>query len=346
MRRAQNALALLFFLVALVVCVYAIQLMTPVVGDYMSFARPTTLAFLRGETNLYDSTSPGFFNAPWALAIWMPFVAFPYAVGQSAHELVYILCLLISVALLAKDVPRVAVLFAVFNIPAFVLVVAAGIDSFVLLGVVLAYIAARRRHPGLLAVTFFILATKPQSVLLVSALCLFTVRDWKPVLLPVGAVLVSGLFAGLDWPLRYLGFNQAFPPLAERRIELWTFVPPMVLIPLSIAAVIFLGYAVRKQGFGPLTFSLALATNLVFSPYVLWAHFVLLVPVILFTGHRDWRLAALVWLSSWLLPQFGMLYPIVALLTIMILVSRDELAARLTRVGENSLLTRPGRACK
>lgn len=320
----RRALAYCLFLSALLGVLYAISRLTPIVGDYFSFFRPTTIAFLGGETNLYDPRAPGFFNAPWALALWIPFVGFPYWFGQAVHELVYILCLLISIALLQKHVPRAGVLFAIFNIPAFILVVAAGIDSFVLLGVALAYVAAGRRHAQLLAVALFVLATKPQNVVLVGVICLYALRTWKPLLLTLGAAVVSALFIGFDWPLRYLTYLQSSPPLPEKRVDLWLSVPPVILVASALLAVAGLVYLVKRDGFNEWTFSLALATNIVFSPYVLWAHLVLLVPVLLFLARRDWRLAAIVWLSSWLLPMFGMAYPIVAFIVLWFVAIRVE----------------------
>ncbi len=311
-RGVKNIFGFCLFAAALLVALYAISLMTPIVGDYISVFRPTTLAFLRGETKLYDTPSLTFYNAPWALALWIPFVSFPYAIGQGAHELVYILFFIAAVALLQKGVPRAGILFAFINIPAFLLVVAAGIDSFALLGAALIFVATRRRHALLFAVALFILATKPQNVLLASALCLYFFRAWKALLLPLAAVIVSALFVGLDWPLRYWAFLSTSPPIPERRVELWLTVPPTVLVPLALVALAAFLYLVRRDGFNEWTFSIALATNLVFSPYALWVTFVLLVPVLLFVARLNVWLAALLWLSSWFLPQFGMVYPIVA----------------------------------
>ena len=95
-RGVKQLLAFCLFLAALLGVLYAVSRLTPIVGDYFSFFRPTTVAFVRGDTNLYDATSIGFFNAPWALALWIPFIGFPYAVGQAAHELVYILSFIVS----------------------------------------------------------------------------------------------------------------------------------------------------------------------------------------------------------------------------------------------------------
>jgi hypothetical protein len=120
------------------------------------------------------------------------------------HELLYILCVLVSVALLQKNVPKIGILFAIFNIPCFILIVAAGTDALLLLGVALGYVALSRKNSGLLAVSFFVMATKQQNVVLVALLLLYISRDWKATWLPIIAGIVAGLFIGLDWPLRYI----------------------------------------------------------------------------------------------------------------------------------------------
>ena len=317
----KDALAGLLAIGALVAVVLALQFLTPIiVGDYHEFTRPTTLAFLRGDSNLYDAGSFSFYNAPWALAIWLPFVSYPYVVGQSAHELVYIGCLVLSLWLFQKKMkaPRLGVLFATFNFPVFVLIVAAGIDSVVLLGVALGYIAARRRHAGLLAVALFILATKPQNVVLVAALFLYTVREWRAVLLTFGAVIVSGAFIGFDWIGRYWSYLQASPPAAASRVELWDKLPVPLIVLAALVALAALAWLVRREGFTDLTFGLAITTNLVFGVYILWAHFVGLIPVVLVIARRDVRLAAVLFVLGWFLIQ-PMTYPVAAFVILWLL---------------------------
>lgn len=311
----KGTLAGLLAVGALIAVVLALQFMTPIiVGDYHEFTRPTTLAFLSGRSNLYDANS-SFYNAPWSIAIWLPFVSYPYVIGQSAHYLVYIGCVVISLWLFQKELkaPRLGVWFAVLTFPVFVLIVAAGIDSVILLGTALGYIAARRRNVGLLAVALFVLAAKPQNVALVAALFLYTLPAWRAVLLTFGAVIVSGMFIGLDWIWRLGAYLQANPPIAASRIELWSKLPTPLLILAALVAVGALAGLVHRDGFNDITFGLAIATNLVFGIYVLWSHFVGLVPVVLVIARRDIRLAGLLYLCGWFFIE-PMVYPIAAFL--------------------------------
>lgn len=324
----KKVFSLLLFLASLLLAIFAIYLMTPIVGDYYSFMRPVTLAFLSGERNLYDFQSPNLYYAPWAMGLWIPFVAYPYLVGQEANTFIVLLIALISIALLQKGVPQVAILLAVLNIPNLVLIVSGEVDALILFGVVIGYIAVRRKNTALLAVALFIMAMKPQNVLLVITFFLIISRAWKSVLLPIGAALASGFLIGLDWPLRYLSNLQSAPPMIDRRVELWrSDIPPIILAVLAILAIAALVYVVKRDGFNEWAFSLAIATNLVFSVYALWVHFVLLIPILLFLARRDWRLALIPWSISWFLPftprgapWFGMIYPLTVFFVLWLVV--------------------------
>lgn len=313
------------FAVSLALVLYALHLVTPIVGDYFSFFRPTALAFLRGESNLYDAGSTGYFNAPWAMAIWLPFVAYPYLVGQSAHVLAYLGCILVSVALLRKDVPGIGVLASLFNLPMFVVLMAAGIDPFVLLGVSLAYVAIHRRHAELGSVALFVLLAKPQSVLLVMALLVYTLRSWRAIALPALAAFVSALFIGFDWPLRYFYYLQSNPPLNDPRVELWRFVPALPLALLGLASLAVLVFLVRRKSPDDLVFAFALTTGFVFAPYALWPHFVALTPAFFAIARRSLALTLPVYVSLWFLPWFGMAYPLALFAALGLVIVHDDL---------------------
>lgn len=333
------------FALSLALALYALHLVTPIVGDYFSFFRPTALAFLRGESNLYDAGSSGYFNAPWALAIWLPFVAFPYLVGQSAHVLAYLGCILVSVALLRKGVPGIGVLASLFNLPMFVVLMAAGIDPFVLLGVTLAYIAIHRHHVGLGSVALFVLLAKPQSVLIIMSLLVYFLRSWKVFVFPSLAAFGSALFIGIDWPLRYFYYLQANPPLSEPRVELWRFVPAVPLILLGLASLAVLVFLVRRKSPDDLIFAFALTTGFVFAPYALWPHFVALTPAFFVIARRSLRLALPVYISLWLLPWFGMAYPLALFAALGFVIVHDNLrAVHIPRGQTEHRIERPGKS--
>jgi hypothetical protein len=71
---------------------------------------------------------------------------------------------------------------------------------------------------------------------------------------------------------------------------------PAVLTLLAVAG--FLGLAWRV-GLSQWTLSVALATNLAFTPYANDNHFVVLIPAFIFVARHDWRLAVLAYLTTW-----------------------------------------------
>jgi hypothetical protein len=103
--------------------------------------------------------------------------------------------------------------------------------------------------------------------------------------------------------------------------------PFIPLAALAFVAILALAYLVKRVGFNEWTFGLALATNLVFSVYALWVHFIVLIPVLLFLARRDWRLALIPWSVSWLLPftprgatWLGMIYPLTLFIVLWLIV--------------------------
>lgn len=301
--------ALLLFLVALAMLVFAVSILSLHTDDFEYYYYPATQAFLNGSS-LYDANSPAFYNAPWLLGLWMPFAFFPYAVSQCANTVMIVLAFLGSFWLLRA--PKSVMLMSIFMLPASAVIMHGQMDGIILLGVALGYVAVQKRHAGLLSVALFLLAIKPVSVILVALWLIGASRQWKAALLSIGAVLVCALFLGWDWIFRYITYSMNHP-VDSARVELWRTFSPWLLVPLAILAIAALAFIIRRRGFSDWTFGLAIATNLVFAPYVLWAHFVLLVPALLFLARRNVKLALVLYLASWLIPSFPMAYPIAAL---------------------------------
>ncbi len=307
--------AFFLFLAALSLLALAISLLWPVAGDYYSLSHPATLAIVRDES-LYETGSAPFYNAPWLLGVWIPFVAFPYPVGQFANTILILASAILSIRIFWRAAPPWAILFAFVNWPAAAIVANGQVDTFVLLAVAMGYVAARRRHGGLLAVSLALLAAKPTSVMLVALWFLAGSQRWRAIGLTLGAVIVSAFFVGTDWLIRYPIYLIQNPLPEAPRVELWRYLPVLPMVAVTASALLAMVYRIRHTGFNEETFLLALIINLVVAPYVLWAHFILLVPAMLYLARHDWRLATLAWGSSWLIPTFAMIYP----LTLLILV--------------------------
>jgi hypothetical protein len=306
----RKVLSLAFLVAALVLAAYAIFLVAPLQGDYYQFYYPSLIRFLGGGTRLYDASSPPFYNAPWLLGFWIPFAGFPYLVGQYANTLLILVSALASLWMFRRSTPRVAVFLAIFSLPCLALVVHGQVDALVLLGVTLGYFAVRRRNTALLSVALCLLAIKPVSVILVALWFLAASRQWKALSIPFVAVVLCAIFLGFDWPMRYVTYTLQHP-LDAPRVELWRLdISPILLGTLTLAALLAFLLLVKRRGFDDWTFGLALTTNFVFSPYLLWAHYVALIPALLILARPQLKFAVLVYLSSFLLPWFGAAYPI------------------------------------
>lgn len=301
--------ALLLFLFALALLVFAVSILSLHTDDFEYYYYPAIQAFLNGSS-LYDANSPAFYNAPWLLGLWMPFAFFPYAISQYANTAMIVLSFLGSLWLLRA--PKSVMLMSIFMLPAYTVIMHGQMDGIILFGIAIGYVAVQKRHAGLLSVALLLLAIKPISVILVALWFLGASRQWKAVLLSIGAVIVNSFFLGWDWIFRYVIYSMNHPVDAAR-VELWRTFSPWLLVPLAILAVAALAFVVWRHGFTDWTFGLSIATNLVIAPYVLWAHFVLLVPILLFLARRNVILALVLYLASWLIPVFGMVYPIAAL---------------------------------
>ena len=66
--------------------VISVKVFSMIVGtgpnDYTYFIRPSTLSWLKGETNLFDQTAEGFYFMPWSVLLFAPTLLVPPEIGQ------------------------------------------------------------------------------------------------------------------------------------------------------------------------------------------------------------------------------------------------------------------------
>ena len=174
----------------------------------------------------------------------------------------------------------------------------------------LGWLALRQERPWLMAVAWWLLAIKPPNVLLVILLYLWSMRRWRArqwlsaVSLTVLSLLASSLLLGWDWPRRYLDNMRAEPPLTFLISSVWRGAEQLGVRqwPLLVLGMLALGgwlALVRREGLSERSLSLGLAVNLLFSPYTLSYHYILLLPTFLYVARRDWRWALLAYLTTW-----------------------------------------------
>lgn len=307
-----------FFFLALLLAVFlAMGRFWPIGPDYFYTFRPLTEAFFRGETRLFDASSPGYFNAPWAVFLIAPTLLLPLSYGQAAITLISMIGLLLAIHVVVPASARTnlrvflaAVVLATANLHTFDLVIRGNVDGFLLLGLGLGWLGIKRRQPWLLGAGFWLLSIKPVNVALPALVMLWAARNWSRqeklaclALLGLTLLLSFPLF-GLDWPLRYLQFMTYNQPFIYLQTSLWrTFaffgLPPILAMWTALPVLALFGVmAWRYARVDRLEELLALAivTNLFISPYTLGSHYVLLAPVfVLLAVNNPWLF------SLWLL---------------------------------------------
>lgn len=193
---------------------------------------------------------------------------------------------------------------ALANLHTFDLLLRGNIDGMVALGVGLGWLGVVRKRPWLLGCGLWLLAVKPINILLALAVLIRAVWHWSPrdklVSVSPLAVTVALSFPvfGFDWPLRYVKAISENPPGIylqtslwrildlfgfEQKLAWWLFLTVVIIFCLGVSAV---------KNINPITLALALAVNMVFSPYTLGSHYILLAPAfVALAQESNWFIA-------------------------------------------------------
>jgi hypothetical protein len=303
--------------------------------DYELQPVQAAVGFLRGTTRLYDSGSPGFFNAPWMLFILWPLVLLPSAGGLIVWRALNLVGLISAPHIFGGEEPVWVRVLATCNFYTFTLLVVGNMDGIVLLGVALGWLAAQKRRPWLMSVGLWLLTLKPFNVALVGLVLLLALWKWTwperliACSLPLVSLALSFPIFGWDWPARYLANLRASPPWPLIVTTIWRAgeklgIPLWLLASLALLAVGAFLWALITRGPTHEVVALALATNLAVSPYALEPHYVLLAPTFLFIGQRRKELVLLAYLTAlgiyslriffgWDYVWLAVLYPLILL---------------------------------
>jgi len=218
-------------------------------------------------------------------------------------------------------------------------------DALVLASLTIGWIGVQRKNPWLLGFALVGITTKFTNVIIPTLVLLYGVRSWpikkllRVTIIPLITLGISFLIAGWDWPIRYSQllkltltyfqqiqvttlFSKTLYPISYRLI-----LPPfgLVLVILLTVVTLYLLFRVIRQGVNLDTMNLALALNLVISPYITFHHVIYLAPLqaSLIKKNRAWGLGLvgvaildiiLMWLGVGLI-----IYPIAAILILSII---------------------------
>ncbi len=302
-----------FFLLVVVAVFVVFGEYWPLGDDYFFTFRSVTESFLRRETRLYDNNSIGFYNAPWTILVILPTLFLSLHYGEALLIIISLLGMLISVAAVSKkNGERLSFLvtaLAVVNMHTFDLINRGNIDGFLVLGIGLGWFGIIRKNPILLGIGFWLLSIKPLNILLPTLVFLKAIWHWplSDKLKTIAPVLVTFLISfpvfGFDWIRRYVKAIQENPPLVNPQTTLWRLLEPLGFqqdwaLKLFIVSVIIFGIAlIKSTTVDKRTLALALSANLVFSPYVLGSHYVILIPVFVILA-QEFKWMMTLWLLT------------------------------------------------
>ena len=262
--------------------------------DFDVFWYPIAQKLQDGTTQLYDDASREYFAAPWMMLYFVPVSWLGRDAGLFVLMVTTIITIIFVMEVLAQEqtFPRVATYLAMINFPMFSLLFLGQVDFFPLLGMIIGWWGIRQRKPWALGLGFWFMVFKPINVILVGLLFLLEIRHWhwhqwlKVFSLPIVSLVMAMPVCGTDWIIRYIqnpGQHQPDDTLIQ---TIWRAadqlgIPTLLVALVGLAALaVFLKIA-WQQGVNRWTLSLALATNLLFTPYAYNNHYLLLLPVFL-----------------------------------------------------------------
>jgi hypothetical protein len=310
----------------------------------------TTRAWLAGETKLYDSEYFGFVYSPWLVLLYIPFALLPDYVAKGLFTIISMWILIWSIWMHVKASPWWVTALAVTNIYTVIHLIQGQVDILVLGFLSLAWLAIQQKKPYLFGLALVGATTKITNVALPLLIMLLSLRKWpredlgKASLIPLFTLLISPLIAGLDWPLRYWRVLQIFSQhLTEYevitafggnvyQVSLWSQLNQLGKFSLIIltAIVFYLIYRMLREGIDFLTIGMALALNLVLSPYTVLHHYIYLEPATgkILAEYRTYGLLIFsVTVLDLILSWFEINYPFygIAVLSILIFIKIKEL---------------------
>jgi hypothetical protein len=304
------------------------------VQDYRYYVAATR-AWLAGSARLYDDPSLQFFYTPWALLIMVSLSWLPDQVAQAVLNT----CSLLGIWGATQELVRPASLLGL--LPALVNPYTASVlllgqwDGLVLAGGGLGWYAAVQRRPWLLGAALVLAATKPTNVWLPLLLLVWLARHWpwsqvaRVCVLPLLALLGSFLVAGWDWPLRYVAYVRSTPPLGFN-VALWQTEYALAQAVIAGGALVWLLWLLRG-GIAAPHLALALAINLLLSPFVVPYHMVTVGPALAEVSRRCWWAGVLLWMLALLTfvafvqrwqPSLALLYPLLVFVALALLMQQ------------------------
>ena len=316
----QISLIVIGAIVGLIACVWLLATYWPGGVDFYSQYYPIPNKWLRGEIQLYDEQSGGYYLPPWATWVLLLFTIWPYDIARALLWIASTTIIIYGVFVFCKPGRHRpwALAFALFNLFTFDLQYRSQIDALSTLGFILGWVALCKRKPWLLALAYIMLTVKVPNTIPAALFFLgLSLKHWPrrdfltSLILPV-TIAVSSLFIFPGWIPRWRTNMQAQSPLVEWETTIWRIADVLqlpslvtwsfVVLTLSIAIWAW----VRAKRFEAETqspqfpnnitlaqFMIVITTTFIITPYSASYHFIPLLAVVL-PILAGWRLSVVV----------------------------------------------------
>jgi hypothetical protein len=305
--------------------------------------------WVAGRMDLYEAGSVYYNYTPWLAFFYLPLSFIPNPFGQLIFNIISLSLLIWSTWYLSKPISWRAMAISLTTIYTAMLIIQGQWDAIVLASLTLGWIGFQRKNPWLVGIALVGMTTKYTNVIIPMLILLFAIRSWPikklilTAVIPLGIFGISFVIAGWDWPIRYFHllkvtmayfqkyevttlFSNTSYPVSYRLI-----LPPLgsILTILLALLSLYLLFRLLRRGVSLDSMNLALALNLVVSPYFTFHHIIYLAPLQarLLKKHQIWGFvlvgtaiidALLLWLGVGLI-----IYPIVALVIVLITTFRS-----------------------
>lgn len=264
--------------------------------DWVFWFVPVT----RGDLSLYSRS--GFWNPPWTLWLLVPLAALPERVGLIMTNVLSGLAVIVSIRTVGgKDTWA-----GLLSLPFLWLLWLGQIDALPLMGIVVGYVATRRRDALLMAISLSLLSVKPQIGLIVALYFLIKSKLWKS-LLGIVLLLLLSLWLHGAWPLKLWGVRPGLN-IVKQNVSLWPYIGSLAL-PIYLLCFIPQRNMLRKLG-------VLLAANALAFPYMRPYSLFVLVCVMAGIVDRKQGIAVLA-MSYTLLIGLGFLLPVFCLVILL-----------------------------
>ncbi|MEL6273140.1 MAG: hypothetical protein AAFR22_25265, partial [Chloroflexota bacterium] len=280
-------------------------------SDYYNHFYLTAEAVFQEGAPLYGGENTSQYGQPpWLLPILWVGLQLPLPVGQAFLTTLTLVSIILAVQAVLNKTTELSLLYqaiAIFNLHTMDLVLRGNVDGFAVLGFAMVWWAYKRRMAWLIGIGFWFVSIKPIHFVLFGLAMLWGARAWTWreklwIIAPVAvSYVISALFLGPLWGVRFVRYNAFEHELYDVfETSLWKVVDviglPGVTTPILTITGFVLGivFIVTRTAITRNEIAVLLAMNVVFAPYVIGSHYVVLAPVLAWLMLRH-RAFALLW---------------------------------------------------